>query len=163
MTFSKSIATFGAIVIASCIALAQPAAAQCIPAHFPQNWLQQQEQAGGHTIALHVGKTDAELVQRLQKDPNIQAASTYTDQQTAEDAITAALANLRQAINNWAQNAHNGQRRVDNFAPQGGEVVGRVATRPPGPQNVHDSTQFRTVIQATGGGNCYLLTSFPTG
>jgi hypothetical protein len=51
---------------------------------------------------------------------------------------------------------------VDNFAPQGGEVVGRVATRPPGPQNVHDSTQFRTVIQATGGGTCYLLTSFPT-
>jgi hypothetical protein len=161
MTFSKSIATFAAIVTASCIALAQPAAAQCIPAGaFPPNWLHQQDAAGGHTVALHVGKTDAELVQRLQKTPHITEASTYTDYATAENAITAGLGPLAAAINNWAKAAAPGDTLPLNFGAGG--IVGRVATRPPGLANIHNSMNFRTVIRATGGGGCFLLTSYPT-
>jgi hypothetical protein len=161
MPFSKFIVAFGAAVTASYIGLAQPAAALCIPANFPGNWLRQQEQAGGHTLRLHVGKSDALLIQRLRNSKKIKAASSYTNRQTAANAITAELSNRAAAINRWAQTARRGAKRADNFAPAGG-VIGRVATRPPGPANVHNSTRFLTVIRATGRGNCYLLTSYPT-
>lgn len=147
-------------VLAMQILLASAALAQCIPANFPVGWLQQQENAGGHTIARHVGKTDAQLVQRLQQNPNIAAASTYTDLATAEAFIQAGLTVQRVVINQWAANALAGARRADDFI--GNNVVGRVAFRPPNLQNIVDSDEFRTVLQATGGGGCFLLTSYPT-
>jgi hypothetical protein len=114
-----------------------------------------------HTLRLHVGKSDAVLIQRLRNSKKIKAASSYTNRQTAANAITAELSNRAAAINRWAQTARRGAKRADNFAPAGG-VIGRVATRPPGPANVHNSTRFLTVIRATGRSNCYLLTSYPT-
>src|SRR5262249_4570432 len=41
------------------------------------------EAMGGHTLARHIGKTDAELIERLRQEPDISSASTYTDRQTA--------------------------------------------------------------------------------
>jgi hypothetical protein len=46
---------------------------------------------GGHTLARHVGKTDAELAARLRREPEISSASTYTDRRTAERSVAAAL------------------------------------------------------------------------
>lgn len=142
------------------ILLAPAALAQCIPANFPVGWLQQQENAGGHTIARHVGRTDAQLVQRLHQNPNIAAASTYTDLPTAEAFIEAGLTVQGAVLNQWAVNAQVGARRADNFV--GNNVVGRVAFPPPNLQNIVNSNLFRTVLQATGQGGCFLLTSFPT-
>lgn len=138
------------------IVLAPAALAQCMPENFPAGWLPQQENAGGHTIARHGRKTDAELVQRLQYNPNIAAASTYTND-TAEASITAGLGGLRVQLNQWAANAQVGARRANDFV--GNNTVGRVAFRP---QNIVNSTRFRTVLQATGQGGCLLLTLFPT-
>ncbi|WP_027834246.1 RNase A-like domain-containing protein [Maritalea myrionectae] len=145
------------LMLALLVPLAQ---AQCLPNPFPLGWLTAQELAGGHTIARHVGKTDAQLVNRLINSPNIQNASTYTDQQTAELAITAGLTGVRVAVNNWANNALHGQRRVDNFVATA--IVGRVAYRPASLQNIVNSDRLRTVIEADGHGGCFLLTSFPT-
>ena len=39
---------------------------------------------GGHTLARHVDKTDAELAERLRLEPQLSAASTYTDRAVAE-------------------------------------------------------------------------------
>src|SRR4051794_5666599 len=50
------------------------------------------ESRGGHTLARHVGRTDAELRQRLIDEPNISAASTYTSRATAELTVARALA-----------------------------------------------------------------------
>jgi hypothetical protein len=38
--------------------------------------LRADEALGGHTLARHVGKTDAELAARLKREPQISAAST---------------------------------------------------------------------------------------
>jgi hypothetical protein len=42
---------------------------------------------GGHTLARHVGKTDAELIERLRREPQISSASTYTDRGAVADRI----------------------------------------------------------------------------
>jgi hypothetical protein len=46
---------------------------------------------GGHTLLEHVGKTEAWLRQRLKEKPGLQVASTFTDIDIAEQAITRAL------------------------------------------------------------------------
>src|SRR5580704_2440245 len=53
--------------------------------------LSQDEAAGGHTLRKHVGRTDGELRQRLRHERNIAAASTWTDRETAERAVGAAI------------------------------------------------------------------------
>jgi hypothetical protein len=148
------------IAIATVLFAAAPAAAQCIPQNFPNNWLLQQEQAGGHTIARHTGKTDQELVDRLAEDLNIAASSTYPSPASAQVTITGALGAIRVVLNNWANQARNGSRRVIDFVAA--DTVGRVAYRPADLANVADSSEFRVILQATGGGGCYLLTSYPT-
>ena len=43
-----------------------------------------EEAAGGHTIARHVGRTEAQLRQRLAAQPGIPAASTFASREVAE-------------------------------------------------------------------------------
>ena len=45
------------------------------------------ESMGGHTLARHVGKTDSQLSDRLRREPQISAASTYTDREMAERTV----------------------------------------------------------------------------
>jgi hypothetical protein len=56
---------------------------------------------GGHTLARHVGKTDAELVDRLRREPQISSASTYTDRATAEQVVGAALSSAGRSFDAW--------------------------------------------------------------
>jgi RHS repeat-associated protein len=57
----------------------------------PGGGLAAHEAAGGHTIARHVGQTDAQLAARLAAEPTIPAASTFPDRATAERVIADAL------------------------------------------------------------------------
>src|SRR5262245_3894317 len=57
-----------------------PAAQPAIPTRD----LSLDESMGGHTLSRHVGKSDAELRDRLRREKQISAASTYTDRETAE-------------------------------------------------------------------------------
>jgi len=54
--------------------------------------LSQDETAGGHTLRKHVGRTDAELHERLDRERDISAASTWNDRASAEAAVGAAIA-----------------------------------------------------------------------
>ena len=49
------------------------------------------DEGRGHTLGKHVGRADDELRERLEREPNISAASTWTDRATAEDTVAAAL------------------------------------------------------------------------
>ncbi len=144
-------------------AVSQPTFAQCIPANFPPNWLQAQEQAGGHTIARHVGWTNQQLVNRLTNSPQISNASTYTNLQSATTTIPAALSSHRNNLNNWASNPNvpvGATRAVDYSV---GQVVGRVAFRQPTLKNIRNSTNLRAVVRKISTtGECLLLTSYPT-
>lgn len=163
MTRMRALLTTAALIGAT-VSLAASAQAVCIPNPIPANWLQLQENAGGHTIARHVGQTDLQLQQRLQNNPNIPAAGSFpasappaANYAAAQATITANIAGNTNAINTWANNAANGARQTYSYLTLG--VVGRVATR--NPNVVNNTNNFRIVFQATGGGNCFVLTSFP--
>ena len=138
---------------------ATTAGAACIPDNFPADYLYQQEAAGGHTIARHEGKTDEQIVQRLEQDARIQHASTYPAVAGAQADIIAVLAGDRVAINNWAARAPAGATHA--WEAGANHVVGRVASRPPSPGNIADSSYLRVVVRKTGANACLLLTSFP--
>jgi hypothetical protein len=148
----------GFAVAAILLTLARPAAAACVPAHFPADWLRQQEAAGSHIVARHVGKSDAWLVQRLLDDPRIAEASSYTDLATAQASIEAALIRHRDAADRWAAHAPaNATRAWDYRMPS---AIGRVASRPPGLDNVASARRLRVVLRKVAGG-CVLVTSYP--
>jgi hypothetical protein len=54
--------------------------------------LSRDEERGGHALKKHVGRADEELRERLRLEPNISAASTWTDRDAAETTVAEALA-----------------------------------------------------------------------
>lgn len=157
-----------AAIVTGALAVAIPAQAQCIPDQFPADWLQQQENAGGHTIQRHVGQSDQQLINRVTPRRGPRAAGTFPASlppaavyTAAQATITAQLGPETDAINGWANDAEEGDRRADDYAAPG--TIGRVATRRPGGgANVMNTCTFRTVLEANGDGTCYLLTAYPT-
>ncbi len=141
-----------------------PALAVCVPDNFPNNWLQNQENAGGHTIARHVGKTDQWLVDRYNNNYHISGASTYATAQTAAQHIQAALAITKVGYNAWEPNANDGARRAvtTNLGYTVGRGVNAPSPRPAAVGDVQKLDRLVTVIEKTGAGVCLLLTSYPT-
>jgi hypothetical protein len=84
------------------------------------------ERCGGHTLARHVGKTNPQLKQRLQQEPDISAASTYSDRDAAETTVGAALAANAARLKTWS--ARSGRRpnlALHYKGPRGGRPIGR--------------------------------------
>ncbi|MGL5058823.1 MAG: RNase A-like domain-containing protein, partial [Microcoleus sp.] len=73
----------------------------------PGGGLEVHEQAGGHTLERHVGKTEAQLAQRLAAEPRITAASSFTNRSVAEAAIGEALNRNERAISSWLRSREN--------------------------------------------------------
>jgi hypothetical protein len=63
--------------------------------------LSRDEAMGGHTLARHVGRTDDQLRERLQREPGISAASSYADRATAERTVAAALEQAGFRLRDW--------------------------------------------------------------
>jgi RHS repeat-associated protein len=124
----------------------------------PGGGLAAHENAGGHTLSRHVGKTDAELATRLTQQPKITGASTFPDVATAEAATHANIVGSQPAINTWL----NGSQPSLVIQTQTGGITGRSMPRgAPGPIDV---TGVRTVLRRdpsmpTG---YRIQTSFPT-
>lgn len=156
-----------ALLVAASITLSASSKAQCIPDNFAGDWLNQQEQAGGHTILKHVGQSDQQLMDRVNARRAPRAAGSFPadnppapyNYSTAQTTITQALAARRNALNVWANGADEGDRRAVSVTAGG--TIGRVVTRQ-APANVFNTPYFCMVLEANGDGTCYLLTSFPT-
>lgn len=56
---------------------------------------------GAHTLAKHVGKSEAFLRNRFATEPNIRGASTFYDRQTAENSISELIRSERPTVNRW--------------------------------------------------------------
>ena len=82
---------------------------------------------GGHTLARHVGKTDDELIERLRREPQISSASTYTDRETAERVVGAALESGGRWFENWRQ--RDGRRPNFVLHYSSGDPIGRTISR----------------------------------
>ncbi len=87
--------------------------------------LQHDEALGGHTLARHVGRTDQDLAERLRREPNISAASTYSDVTTARRTVALALAQSRDRIDSWASRRGSRPNLVLNYVQRDGTPIGR--------------------------------------
>jgi hypothetical protein len=87
------------------------------------------EAMGGHTLARHVGKTDAELAARLRREPQISAASTYIDQPTAARTVAGALDSSSGEVSAWSKRKGRRPNLVLRYASHDGPVGRSLARR----------------------------------
>ena len=91
--------------------------------------LQHDESLGGHTLARHVGRTDDELAERLRREPNISAASTYADVMAARRTVALAIEQSRPRIEGWASRRGSRPNLVLNYTQRSGPPIGRSLSR----------------------------------
>lgn len=113
---------------------------------------------GGHTLARHVGKTDAELRVRLRREPQISSASTYTDRDTAERVIGAALAAGGSSFDRWRQRTGRRPNLVLHYAAT--TPIGRTLSRAR-PEAFTSSRAVVILRWDTERDRFYVLTSYP--
>jgi len=67
----------------------------------PGGGLSAHEKAGGHLLRRHVGKTEAELIERLESQPGIRSASSFPDRRVAEVVVGLVIASRQKEIAKW--------------------------------------------------------------
>jgi Bacterial CdiA-CT RNAse A domain len=119
--------------------------------------LEADESRGGHTLSRHVGRTDAQLRERLADEPNISTASTYTNRALAERTVARTLRANAARVDAWS--ARSGNRpnlELDYHGPRT-EVIGRSIRRG---QDSVDCTNAILVLRWHGQ-SYYVLTTYP--
>jgi CDI toxin RNase A-like protein len=118
------------------------------------------ESMGGHTLARHVGKTDAELADRLRREPQISSASTFTDRGVAERAVGAALASAGGRLAAWQSRSGRRPNLVLHFVDQARQPFGRSLSR--GRQASVPCDRVLVVLRWDARSDrFYVLTSYP--
>jgi Bacterial CdiA-CT RNAse A domain len=123
----------------------------------PARDLSQDEAAGGHILRKHVGQTDDQLRERLERERNITGASTYTDRAAAERAVGAAIAQAQDRIQRWLSRPGGHPNLVldyDSEAP-----IGRTINR--GENQSRPCAHALVVLKYSGPNQYYVLTSYP--
>jgi RHS repeat-associated protein len=69
----------------------------------PGGGLEAHESRGGHVIAKHVDRSEAQLRARLQEEPNIPIASTFPNRFEAESALSNAMRNNQKKIDDFVK------------------------------------------------------------
>lgn len=116
---------------------------QTTAARVPGGGLAAHERAGGHTLARHVGKTEADLRERLSEQADISAASTFYNRDIAETVIAAALAAHQRKIDNWLKNS--GDSRMPPLEYRYTERVGISLRR--GSSSIQHVSSIRIILQ----------------
>jgi hypothetical protein len=118
-----------------------------------------EEAAGGHTIARHVGRTEAQLRARLVAQTGIPAASTFRTLAEAEEIVSAGLRANAVAIKNWASSAGVGARLALSY--DAAKTIGHGVIRATG--NLQDMSKITIVLQKVASGKkiFFILTSYP--
>ena len=119
--------------------------------------LARDEERGGHTLERHVARTDAQLRERLERERNISAASTWTDRETAETVMAEALAAERGRLDNWMRRGYPRPNLALHY--NAGKVIGRSLRR--GDDTTVDCTSAVIVLRADGPDGFYVLTTYP--
>ena len=143
---------------------AEPAAAPAPPPMTrvaPQDGydLSRDERLGGHTLARHVGRTDAQLIERLRLEPNISAASTYTDRAAAEATVARALRASASRVDGWLSRHGARPNLAVDYHGQMSEPIGRSIRR--GSRTPVTCVDAVVVLRWDRGRTFYVLTSYP--
>ncbi|MBX3475950.1 MAG: hypothetical protein KF754_16390 [Planctomycetes bacterium] len=113
----------------------------------------------GHTIAKHVGKTEAELRSRLAAEPRIPRASSFDDLAAADSAVADAMALKKVEIDLWLKGTD------PKYSPSCPVDVGRqvgtsIAPGPTVPERLSGVT-FVLVRDASMPNGYRILTAYP--
>ena len=119
--------------------------------------LARDETRGGHTLDKHVGRSDEELRERLDRERNTSAASTWTNREVAEETVGQALRAEHHKIARWKERGYPRPNLALHF--DAGRVIGRSMKH--GNESSSPSTQAVIVLQADGPDSFYVLTSYP--
>ena len=118
------------------------------------------EQRGGHTLSRHVGKSDAQLRERLRREHRLSAASTWTDRETAEEVVGAAIRANRERIERWTSREGSRANLVLDWPGDGRRVIGRSLRR--GAKDPVPCTRAVVVLRWNVDAEIYyVLTSYP--
>src|ERR1700688_360043 len=115
------------------------------------------EARGGHTLERHVGRSDQELCERLDRERNISAASTWTNRDVAQETVAQALRSEHDKIARWEERGYRRPNLALHF--DAGRVIGRSMRH--GDENSSSATQAVIVLKADGPNSFYVLTSYP--
>ncbi|GAC1618619.1 MAG: hypothetical protein PVS2B2_05210 [Candidatus Acidiferrum sp.] len=119
--------------------------------------LAQDERRGGHTLKKHVGRSDEELRQRLDREQDISAASTWTDRDAAEATVGEALRKERGRIESWEGRGYPRANLALHY--DAGYVIGRSMKH--GDSQSSPCQQAVIVLKADGPDSFYVLTAYP--
>jgi hypothetical protein len=126
----------------------------------PRRDLSVDEARGGHTLARHVGRTDEQLRDRLRSQPNISAASTYPDRETAELVVGSMLEAEASRIQSWARRRGTRPNLALRTRRPRGPPIGRVLER--GRRQPVAAQHAVVVLRWDARTNTfYVLTSYP--
>ena len=123
----------------------------------PRHDLARDEARGGHTLRKHIGQTDARLAERLRRERDISAASTWTGRETAEETVGEALASNRERIDSWIRRGYPRPNLALHY--NAGRVIGRSLGR--AEDRAVNCTRAVIVLRADGPDLYYVLTSYP--
>jgi Bacterial CdiA-CT RNAse A domain len=117
------------------------------------------EAFGGHTLRKHVGRSDDELRDRLRRERNIAAASTYSDRATAELAVGAALEQNHDKIVRWLRRSGGRPNQVLDYDSNAGRPLGRTLRR--GEDAPQPCAHAVVILRWSGDDHYFVLTSYP--
>ena len=148
-------AVYGAVVTPEISTIPQTAVA-FVPS-IPGGGLDFHEAAGGHTLERHVGKTEVQLAQRLEKEKRISAASSFTYRSVAEAAIAEAMSKNQSAIDSWMKSGSN-RYTIDYNA---NKTIGITLRR--GASKATQTSRLRIVLQRSTKlpPGYFILTAYP--
>ncbi len=119
------------------------------------------EAMGGHMTDRHVGKTEQELLNRLNTDLNISGSSSFSDKKTAEKVCYDILSDKSNSskVSDWLSGKIKGNKLVFNYTGNKGDVLGIGVTR--GNNAARDLIDGLIVLKKDGQGGYYILTGYP--
>lgn len=123
----------------------------------PVRDLRLDEAAGGHILRKHVGQTEEQLRERLQRERNITGASTYTDRSTAEHVVGAAIAQSRGEIQSWLGRSGRHPNLALDYDSE--SPIGRTMNR--GENQSRVCQHAVVVLKYNGPDKYFVLTSYP--
>ena len=118
--------------------------------------LARDEERGGHTLDRHIGKTDSELRERLENE-SISADSTYSNRDTAEMAVAAAIRENANRINAWLHRPGGHSNLVLDY--DGDSPIGRSMRR--GDTKSFPCSHAVVILKWAGPSDYFVLTSYP--
>lgn len=124
----------------------------------PRHDLTQDEESGGHTLRRHVARTDDQLRERLEREPNIAAASTYTDRETAERVVGLVLDQNRDKIPRWLSRPGGHPNLVLDYSGDPAQPIGRTLRRE---GRLQPCSHAVVILKWNGPSEYYVLTSYP--